>query len=121
MMDQLGLKLEDTDIFCVKMGIKVEKSRGICKGMLLGLQEIQVIGDFLPLDLGNTDVILGIKWLQMLGMTQVNWEELTMTLQVEGCTATLQGEFTLSHLEDNVSFWEGSIDISAYPRSAGPV
>ncbi|GJW42569.1 putative mitochondrial protein [Tanacetum coccineum] len=35
--------------------------------VVLTLHELQVVDDFYPLELGSTDMILGIKWLQMLG------------------------------------------------------
>lgn len=33
---------------------------GICRGVLLQFPGAEIIEDFLPLELGNTDVILGI-------------------------------------------------------------
>ncbi|GJS38830.1 putative mitochondrial protein [Tanacetum coccineum] len=44
----------------------------------LVVSELQVVDDFLPLELGSADVILGIKWLQTLGEMVVNRKELTM-------------------------------------------
>ncbi|GKC76585.1 retrotransposable element Tf2 [Tanacetum coccineum] len=46
----------------------------------LVVSELQVVDDFLPLELGSAgaDVILGIKWLQTLGEMVVNWKELNM-------------------------------------------
>ncbi|GJS50286.1 putative mitochondrial protein [Tanacetum coccineum] len=51
---------------------KVERSLGICSGILISLPELQVVDDFLPLELGSTDAILGMKWLQTLGDMTVN-------------------------------------------------
>ena len=34
-----------------------------CKGVIPTMQNIEIVEDFLPLDLGNADVILGMKWL----------------------------------------------------------
>lgn len=39
----------------------------VCKGVHLLLPNIEVVEDFLPLDLGSSDVILGMKWLSTLG------------------------------------------------------
>ncbi|GKG09428.1 putative mitochondrial protein, partial [Tanacetum coccineum] len=43
-----------------------EESVGLCKGVVLSLSGLQIIEDFFPFELGSTDVILGIKWLQTL-------------------------------------------------------
>lgn len=64
MVDKLGLKLVDIRSFGVMMGAgKIERNRGICKGVNLALQEVQVLKDFLLLNFRSTDMILEIKWL----------------------------------------------------------
>ncbi|GJW08422.1 retrovirus-related pol polyprotein from transposon 297 family protein [Tanacetum coccineum] len=54
---------------------KVEKSQGIYKGVLVTFPEMQIIEDFFPFELGSTDVILGIKWLETLEDMSVNWKK----------------------------------------------
>ncbi|GKA93150.1 ty3-gypsy retrotransposon protein [Tanacetum coccineum] len=71
---------------------KSEKSVGICRGVQLQLPGFVVIDDFYPLELGSTDVILGMKWLRQLGDTRVNWRELTMTFQFAGKQVTLNSD-----------------------------
>lgn len=56
---------------------------GICKGVLLSLQNLEINEDFLPLELGSSDVILGMKWLATLGKVQVDWKSLTMRFKQE--------------------------------------
>ncbi|KAI0502389.1 hypothetical protein KFK09_017338 [Dendrobium nobile] len=75
---------------------KVEKGQGICRGVRLTIQGIQVREDFLSLELGSTDVILGMKWLQTLGDTKVNWRALTMELMVDGRKVVIKGDARLS-------------------------
>lgn len=48
--------------------------------------------DFLPLELGNANDILGMQWLASLGGMHVNWGTLTMKFRVGGVTVTLQGD-----------------------------
>ena len=94
---RLGLCLTDTGSFGVVMGIeKVEKSRGIYKGLILLLPGVQVVEDFLPLDLESTYVILGMKWLQTLGEMKVNWKLLTMKFRVNVQLVVLWGDSNLS-------------------------
>lgn len=62
---QLGLAMSNTSMVRVRLSNGMtDKSSGTCKGVLLTLPEYQVMDEFLPLPLGGTNVILGIKWLR---------------------------------------------------------
>lgn len=66
----LELLAKDTKPYGVRMGPRDnEVGRGVCKGMLLQLQAINIIEEFLPLRLGSSDVILGMKRFETLGTT----------------------------------------------------
>lgn len=56
----------------------MDKNNGMCQGVVITFLELKVIEDFLLLELGSTDVILGMKWLKTLGDMKVNWKQLTM-------------------------------------------
>ena len=78
------------------MGLAAWYARKVfCKNLLLALQDIEIIEDFWPLDLGSADVILGMQWLEKLGMMQVNWKTLLMKFQLGTTTITLKGELSL--------------------------
>ena len=72
------------------LGLTV-KGEGICKGLVHTLQNIKVIADFLPLELGSAHVILGVQWLETLGGMQVNWRELTMKFKFGGMAVMFPG------------------------------
>ena len=38
------------------------KGEGVCKGVELKLPRLMVIKDFLPFELGSSNVILGLQW-----------------------------------------------------------
>lgn len=65
---------------------------GLCKSVVLELQGIVIIENFLPLELGNSDVILGIQWLEKLGTMTTNWKTQTLRFQFGADTVTLQGD-----------------------------
>ena len=67
-----------------------------CKGVVLQLQGITIIEDFLPLHLGSTDVILGLKWLATFGETRDDWRKLTLSFELGGKTVILQGDPNLT-------------------------
>ncbi|PKU83992.1 hypothetical protein MA16_Dca006467 [Dendrobium catenatum] len=48
--------------------------------------------DFVPLELGSTDIILGMKWLQTLRDTKVSWGPLMMKLMVDGRKVKIRGD-----------------------------
>ena len=74
----------------------VVQGAGVCKGITLTLQNAEVVEDFLPLELGSSDVILGMKWLATLGETQVDWGSLVMKFRTRGATITLYGDLLAS-------------------------
>nr|GEU55879.1 putative mitochondrial protein [Tanacetum cinerariifolium] len=68
LVNDLGLVVSGRGSMGVMLGNgKIENSYGLCKQVVLTLHELQVVDDFYPLELGSTDMILGIKWLQTLG------------------------------------------------------
>ncbi|XP_028554071.1 uncharacterized protein LOC114580489 [Dendrobium catenatum] len=74
---------------------KKERCSGQCKGVTLTLQGEETVQDFLLLDLGSTDVILGMQWLQSLGEMKVNWKKLYMEYGKGSRKVTLQGDPSL--------------------------
>ena len=63
------------------------------------MQGLTVVEDFLPLELGNTDVILGMPWLRTLGDVKVNWKMLTMKIKMGKAVMVLKGDPSLSRTE----------------------
>lgn len=73
------------------------RGKGVCKGMKLALDGgVVVDDDFLPLELGNSDVILGVQWLEKLGVVTTNWKTQEMRFQDNGQIFTLKGDPSLS-------------------------
>lgn len=61
--------------------------------------DLTVIEDFLPLELGGVDVILGMQWLRTMGYMGVDWSGLTMTFEKGGEKVTLKGDASLTKAE----------------------
>ena len=62
---------------------------GICRGIDLHLQGVEIMDDLLPLSLGSSDFIMGIQWLETLGMTYTNWKQQVMKFQMGNKMVTL--------------------------------
>ena len=43
------------------------------------MSEWKIVANFLPLELGGVEVVLGMEWLYSLGITEVDWRNLTLT------------------------------------------
>lgn len=63
--------------------------------VVLELQGVTVVEDFLPLQLGNSDLILGIQWLEKLGTMSTNWKTQTIKFQLRGEQVVLKGDPSL--------------------------
>lgn len=46
--------------------------KGICKKLSIQLPELIIQEDFLPLDPGSVDLILGMQWLRTMGFMGVD-------------------------------------------------
>ena len=68
---------------------------GICRGVRLHLQGVEIIEDFIPLQLGSTNVILGIQWLETIGGTYINWKMQLMKFRLGNRTVLIRGDPTL--------------------------
>nr|GEV60684.1 hypothetical protein [Tanacetum cinerariifolium] len=108
-VEELGLAVSDSGTFNVTLGNGETTSKGICKGLVVVFPEIQVFEDFLPLELGSTDAILGIKWLQTLGDVKMNWKLLTVKFMVGLGEATLCGDPSLCRSKLSLKAMEKSL------------
>ncbi|XP_056686977.1 uncharacterized protein [Spinacia oleracea] len=97
-VEKLKILVAESADFGVSLGNgEAVRGSGVCRGVRLTLNnEIVVQEDFLPLELGNSDVILGIQWLEKLGPVVTNWKTQIMKYQIGGSTVTLVGDPSLS-------------------------
>lgn len=96
-VEKLGIPLHSLGTFGVSLGTgEAVQGSGECKGMVVKIQGLTIKEDFLPLPLGNSDLILGIQWLEKLGTMSTNWKTQTLKFQMGGNTFTLKGDVGLS-------------------------
>ncbi|CAA7022526.1 unnamed protein product [Microthlaspi erraticum] len=72
-------------------GITVNGS-GVCRDVAVTLQTHEFQMDFVVLELGNADVILGVVWLRTLGKCETDWETHEMSFMYKGSKITLYGD-----------------------------
>lgn len=86
-----------------KLKLTVEATKDITMGMgniikggvTLLVQGLEIREEFLPVQLGNSDVIMGVQWLETLGSTYTNWKLQVMKFSVNGVSFTLRGDPSL--------------------------
>lgn len=68
MVRQLKLQIERAKGLEVLLGTGVSvNGTGVWKNVQISLQKVSFTADFIVLELGNVDVILGMQWLRTLG------------------------------------------------------
>lgn len=72
-------------------GVVVD-AQGVCKEVQFTVQEATFSADFVSLELGGVDVVLGVQWLRKLGKCMVDWECHELTFYHEGRSITLKGD-----------------------------
>ncbi|TYK03081.1 ty3-gypsy retrotransposon protein [Cucumis melo var. makuwa] len=65
LVEEMQITTTETTQYGVIMGSgKAVQGKGLCTGVVVGLPGLTVVEDFLPLELGNLDMVLGMQWLQ---------------------------------------------------------
>lgn len=59
------------------------------------VQNLEIVSDFLPLDLRSADVILGRQWLETVGETTFKWKLQEMRFKTNGGEASVKGDPSL--------------------------
>ncbi|KAL2506345.1 Uncharacterized protein Adt_21966 [Abeliophyllum distichum] len=126
LVQKLGIPRTATIGYGVIMGTGLAiQGAGVCKGVMLETQHVKIKDDFLPLELGSSDVIQGMKWLATLGCTQINWRDLTMKFQAfkehgEGVLLEL-GNITSDFNDDQLEIPETLLEgVFVEPRGLPP-
>lgn len=87
----------DTTNYGIIMGSdEYIKGKGICRGVVVGMQGLTIVEDFLPLKLGCTDMVLGMQWLGSLGSIEINWRLLPMMFRMGDTITSPKGDHELN-------------------------
>lgn len=68
---------------------------GECKQLRVEVQGLTILEDFLVLELGGADIILGLQWLEKLGETTTNWRQQVMRFDLGNQLVELRGDPSL--------------------------
>ncbi|KAA0047644.1 Ty3/gypsy retrotransposon protein [Cucumis melo var. makuwa] len=97
LVESLQLPVKETGHYGVILGSGTAvQGKGICENVEIQLSNWKVKEEFLPLELGGVDVVLGMQWLHSLGITVVDWKNLTLTFSSEGKQISIKGDPSLT-------------------------
>ncbi|KAL8103703.1 hypothetical protein AgCh_028050 [Apium graveolens] len=95
-MTNLGIECISSKCFGVSLGTgDTVLSQGECKSVVLQVQGLTIVENFLPIALGNSDMILGLQWLEKLGTMSSNWKTQTIKFKLGNDIAVLKGDASL--------------------------
>ncbi|EOA18774.1 hypothetical protein CARUB_v10007371mg, partial [Capsella rubella] len=87
-------------------GGNILRGRGVCAGLKLETQGVEIIQDFLVFDLGSVDVVLGYPWLASLGETKTNWGLQGISWKIDNHWVTVAGDPTISKSQVSLNSME---------------
>ncbi|KAA0038303.1 transposon Tf2-1 polyprotein isoform X1 [Cucumis melo var. makuwa] len=111
LVKKLILPIKETTHYGVILGSRAAvQGKGICEKLEVQLNSWKIVEDFLPLELGGVDVILGMQWLYSLGVTTIDWKNLSLSFSVDGKVVNIKGDPSLTKarisLKNMMKNWE---------------
>ncbi|KAA0040209.1 ty3-gypsy retrotransposon protein [Cucumis melo var. makuwa] len=93
LVEEKKILIEKGSYFGVTIGDGTRcKGKGICRKVELRLNKMTIVVDFLAVELGKVDVVLGMQWLDTTGTMKVHWPSLTMMFWVGEKQIVLKGD-----------------------------
>lgn len=88
--------------FTVLVGIWLQvQGSQVCNKVPLQLQGMQITTDFIVLEPGSADIVLGVQWLRTLGKCEVDWDKQELSFLTKTGRVTLQGDVEIPNSINN--------------------
>ena len=97
---ELNLEVQQLPIFTIEVGNgQKERGNGVCCDVRLQVQGVHIIQNFFLMELGGTEVILGMDWLSSLGKIEADFQEMSLKWRKEGKQYEIWGDPALCHTQ----------------------
>ncbi|GAU47870.1 hypothetical protein TSUD_404410 [Trifolium subterraneum] len=97
LVEELGLPLRDTPTYVIEVGNGERvKNQGICESLQFQIQGVPFRQHFFLMELGGSEMVLGMDWLESLGNIEANFGNLSLKWEAEGKKYSIQGDPTMS-------------------------
>ncbi|XP_020251114.1 uncharacterized protein LOC109828557, partial [Asparagus officinalis] len=92
LVKKLGITVTESSNFEVLVASgELIKGGGVCPGVSLDCQGVNIQVDLLVMPMGGSQVVLGADWMRTLDDITLNFNKLQVTFMTEGVKKTLQG------------------------------
>ena len=72
-----------------------ERGEGVCCGVRLKVQGVEIVQNFFLMELGGTEMVLGMDWLSSLGKIEADFRAMTLQWKVGGRSWKMVGDPSL--------------------------
>ncbi|XP_058755088.1 uncharacterized protein LOC131628242 [Vicia villosa] len=99
---ELAVKIVETPTYVIEVGNGEKvKNQGVCEGLEFNMQGVKFSQHFFMMELGGTELVLGMDWLASLGKIEANFGELSLKWEKEGLAYEIKGDSALCVRQSN--------------------
>lgn len=85
--------MADTPVYVIEVGNGEKvRNQGVCEGLQFQVQGVEFNQHFFLMELGGSDMVLGMDWLASLGNIEANFGELCLKWKQGGQKYSIQGD-----------------------------
>lgn len=92
--EELQLKVGETPRYVKELVTRVS-NKGVCKGVKIWVQRMEIVQKKFMIELGGTEMVLGMDWLASLGDIKANFKQLIIKRKGGGKRMTICGDSSL--------------------------
>lgn len=97
LVEELNIKVMETPMYIIEIGTREQvKIKGVCKNLKIQVQGVEFQQHFFLIELGGTEMVLGMDWLASLGNIEANFRNLSLKWVKEGSGHIIRGDPELS-------------------------
>ncbi|MCH87042.1 hypothetical protein A2U01_0007907 [Trifolium medium] len=93
LVDELQLALVETPTYVIEVGNGERvQNKGVCEGLNFQIQGVEFKQHFFLMELGGSEMVLGMDWLSCLGNIEANFGQLCLKWEYGGKKFMIQGD-----------------------------